>query len=135
MIALKPDKPVHSGILEKPERPQNKNLIHYKPGAEWTGNRSGRPKILGDSLKKQLEAVAEDGRTKAEHVTETLIANAMTGLPHSVSAFRTIREIVEPTEAESMGGSDRDLTRMVALLFIERESEMKKAVVHEINGK
>src|SRR5438552_3758753 len=49
----------------------------FKPGVEWRGNAGGRPKILGESLKKRLEAKAEDGRTVAEHVTENLIANAL----------------------------------------------------------
>jgi len=75
----------------------------FKPGSEWRGNAGGRPKILGESLKKKLEAKAEDGRTVAEHVTENLIANALTPYPHSVTAFEKIRQLVEPTEEGGSG--------------------------------
>jgi hypothetical protein len=85
----------------------------FKPGAEWRGNAGGRPKILGDSLTKQLKAKTEDGRTVAAKVAENLINNALSRSPHSVSAFRTIREVVEPPEEEAPEKPDRGFIRMV----------------------
>lgn len=95
----------------------------FKPGPAWRGNAGGRPKILGGSLTKQLKAKTEDGRTVAEKVVENLINNALSRFPHSVTAFRTIREIVEPNEEEERVAVDRDLVREMTMMFMEREVE------------
>ena len=95
----------------------------FKPGSEWRGNAGGRPKILGESLKKQLEAKAEDGRTVAEHIVENLIANALTPYPHSIAAFRTIRELVEPTEEEAPQKPDMEFVHSVMRLAMEKQAK------------
>lgn len=51
---------------------------------------------------------------------------ACTMMPHSVTAFRTIREIIEPTEEERKGSSDREYTRLVAQLLLERKPLERK---------
>jgi hypothetical protein len=124
------------------ERPQNRHLRPFKSRAELGGqidpriNIGGRPKVLTESLAKELRkkvkvcvSKGEDGKEiveeklRAECVVEALVDNACTKLPHSVSAFRAIYEIVEPSKEEERGTSDRDLTRMVVQALMERKAD------------
>jgi hypothetical protein len=112
----------------------------FKPGKDWTGNKGGRPKVIGQTLNQRLmeeiEADIPDPKDpkktihvkarRLDMVVDTLIGNAMTYQPHSVTAFRTIREIVEPSEEEQRGSSDRDLTRLVVQLLMERKANAQE---------
>jgi hypothetical protein len=122
------------------ERPQNRHLKPFKSRAELNGqldpriNPGGRPKIIGQTLTQRLleeiESDIPDPKDLKKTITvkcrrldlvvESLINNAMTYQPHSVSAFRTIREIVEPTQEEEQGAVDKDFTRLIAQLIMER---------------
>jgi len=132
------------------ERPQNRHLKPFKSRAELGGqldpriNIGGRPKVLTESLAKELRkkvkvcvGKGEDGKEiveeklRAECVAKTLVDNACTKLPHSVAAFRTIYEIVEPTEEEERGSSDREFTRLVAQLLMERKPPPETKANHE----
>jgi Family of unknown function (DUF5681) len=125
------------------ERPQNKHLKPpWKPGQ--SGNPGGRPKIIGRTLEQRLLEVIEcdirDPKNKKkwikfkgrrlDMVIDALIRNACSSFPHQVSAFKTIREILEPTMAElgaagqsgsAAGGVDRELIREFARLYMARQ--------------
>jgi hypothetical protein len=127
------------------ERPQNRHLKPFKSRAALNGqidpriNIGGRPKVLTESLAKELRkkvkvcvGKGEDGKQiveeklRAECVVEALVDSACTMKPHSVTAFRTIREIIEPSELEQRGSSDRELTRLFAQLLWERKANAQE---------
>jgi hypothetical protein len=64
-------------------------------------------------------------------IINALINNAACSYPHQVTAFREIRQILEPTESElgesGAGGGkvDRELLREFARLFLERQRQIK----------
>jgi hypothetical protein len=121
------------------ERPQNRHLKPFKSRTELNGlldpriNVRGRPKFFAETLAKELrrkvkvQIETDGGRkltvrmTRAELIARAQVDNACTMKPHSVAAFRTIYEIVEPTEEEERGSSDREFTRLIAQLFMERK--------------
>jgi hypothetical protein len=149
MIRLKhPKGQVQSHAQNCVERPQNQHLKPFKSRADLGGqidpriNVGGRPKVLTESLAKELRkkvkvcvGKGEDGeeiveeKLRAECVVKALVDNACTMRPHSVAAFRAIYEIVEPTEEEESRSSDRDFTRLIIQLLMER-----KANAREISG-
>lgn len=63
-------------------------------------NKGGRPRILTEKMKAHLEQEDEHGVTNAEKIVEAMVALAQKQLPHSVSAFREIRQIVESADNE-----------------------------------
>lgn len=132
--------PLQSHTQNSVERPQNRHLKPFKSRAELGGqldhriNVGGRPKVLRESLAKELRkkvkvcvGKGEDGkeiveeRLRAECVVEALVDNACTMKPHSIAAFRTICEIVEPTEEEERGSSDREFTRLFVEIMMNRK--------------
>jgi hypothetical protein len=151
MIRLKhPQVQFQSHTQNSVERPQNRHLKPFKSRAALNGqidpriNIGGRPKVLRESLAKELRkkvkvcvGKGQDGKEiveeklRAECVVEALVDIACTKLPHSVGAFRTIYEIVEPTE-EERGSSDRDLTRLVVMALLEKQAEEKRENAREI---
>jgi hypothetical protein len=54
---------------------------------------------------------------RVEAMAVRVVDNAMSRLPHSVSAFRAIRELVEPETAEPELGSER----LTLPMFVLRE--------------
>jgi len=127
------------------ERPQNRHLKPFKSRGELGGqldpriNIGGRPKVLTESLAKELRkkvtvcvGKGEDGKEiveeklRAECVVKALVDNACTMKPHSVAAFRAICELAEPTEEEERGPVDRDFTRLVAQLLLERKANAQE---------
>ena len=66
--------------------------------------------------KVKVEIETDDGqklivkKTRAEPIAEALVDNACSMKPHSVAAFRAIRELVEPTE----GGMDAEQASLTA---------------------
>jgi uncharacterized protein DUF5681 len=100
----------------KPIEQRADYATRWKPGQ--SGNRSGRPRQVGDMINKKLNEIVtverEDPETgekkkvkvqRVEIVAERLIDNACTLMPHAVSAFRAIRETVEPELADAAAGS------------------------------
>jgi hypothetical protein len=123
------------------ERPQNRHLKPFKSRAELNGqidpriNIGGRPKVLTESLAKELRkkvkvcvGKGQDGKEiveeklRAECVVEALVDNACTKMPHSVGAFRAIYDIIEPSNENERGSSDRELTRIVVMALLEKKS-------------
>jgi hypothetical protein len=69
---------------------------------------------------------------RLDMIINALINNASCNYPHQVTAFRAIREILEPTAAElgeagaaASGGIDRELIREFSRLFLERQRQVK----------
>jgi hypothetical protein len=109
----------------KPDRPQNKYIkpFQFKSREQNGGqidpriNIGGRPKFFTETLAKELrkrvkvQMKTADGRlvtvrrTRAELIAEALIDSACTMKPHSVAAFRTIWDIVEPREEKGRGSN------------------------------
>lgn len=60
-------------------------------------------------------------KTRAELIAQALVGSACTTKPRSVAAFRTIYEFVEAREEEKRRSTDRDLTRSVLQMLMERK--------------
>ena len=74
----------------------------FKPGANWTGNKGGRPRALTDAYRKWLaEEDEKTGRTNAEEIALNMIEIAKSDAPHSVSAGRELRLATESDETGS----------------------------------
>lgn len=147
MIRLKPPHTTfHALNCVKPERPQNKYIkrSQFKSREQNGGqidpriNTGGRPKFFAEALAKELrkkvkvQIETEDGRsltvrkTRAELIAQALVDSACTMKPHSVAAFRTICEIVEPTAEEVRGSTDREFTRAVLTMLMERKVDTRE---------
>jgi hypothetical protein len=131
----------HSHTQNSVERPQNRHLRPFKSRSELNGqldpriNLRGRPKFFAETLAKELrkkvkvQIETDDGqkatikKTRAELIAQALIDSACTMKPHSVAAFRTIREIVEPIEGEERRSSDREYHRMVLTAVMEARAQ------------
>jgi hypothetical protein len=63
-------------------------------------NKGGRPKIMREQTAAYLEEKDKRGVTNARKMVEAMGELAQKQLPHSVSAFREIRQIVESADNE-----------------------------------
>jgi hypothetical protein len=136
-LKIKPTLPKSSSteLVRKGEFPSRDN--QFKPGASWKGNAGGRPKIIGQTLEQRLLEEIEsdipdpkDPKKKIkvrrlDLVVDSLIRNATTDLPHSVSAFRAIRETLEPADQQPTDRDNFSVAREVLLLMIERGKHME----------
>jgi hypothetical protein len=57
----------------------------------------------------------------AEAIAKNVCDTAITSQRFAVAAVQEIRKAAEPTEEEDRGSSDRDLTRLIAQLLMERK--------------
>jgi hypothetical protein len=114
------------------------NPQNLRPAPPWpkgvSPNPGGRPRRLADAVNEQLDRIVrvtvvdEEGKTHRIKMTRrqamamSIVDNACTTKPHSIQAFRTICELVEPTAEEQRGSSDRELTRLVVQALMERKA-------------
>jgi hypothetical protein len=122
MFMLKPQPRVHysrNGTAPEPQkrsathtqnsvvRPQNRHLKPFKSRAELNGkldpriNVGGRPKILYEETAKWLCETDKTGKTNARKLIESMGEAAMRSMsPHSVAAFKAIKDTVEAEERD-----------------------------------
>ncbi|HWX15568.1 MAG TPA: DUF5681 domain-containing protein [Chthoniobacterales bacterium] len=123
-------KPGKGGIVPPPEH-------RFKPGAEWRGNKGGRPRAVRDlyqrlaAEKVKMKVQREDGRkeeiivSKMEKVARTQFDIACKMEPHSVTAAREIARIVEPIDEQPTDRDNFDVAREVLILMMERAKHME----------
>jgi hypothetical protein len=100
------------GVIPPPEHRWQKGCKSPNPG--------GRPRILTEKMKAYLEQKDENGITNAEKVVEAMGALAQKQLPHSVSAFREIRQIVESADNEEKSSVNVGSLNLEVLAMLDR---------------
>jgi hypothetical protein len=118
------------------------NPQNLRPAPPWpkgvSPNPGGRPRRVADAVNEELDRIVrvivvdQEGKTHRIKMTRrramamSMVDNACTMKPHSVGAFRTICELVEPIEQEESRSSDRDFTRLIAQLLLERKANSQE---------
>jgi hypothetical protein len=95
---------------------------------ESSGKRTsaGSPRKSKTSWKKATNCSKSEFETVAEAIAKNVCDTAMTSQRFAVAAVQEIRKAAEPTEEEERGSSDRDLTRLIAQLLMERRSTRRR---------
>jgi hypothetical protein len=105
------------------------------------GNAAGRPGVIREAYERRLtkkvevKDIVEEGdkllekrarMTVAEAIAKNVCDTAMTPQRFAVAAVQEIRKAAEPTEEEKRGSSDRDFTRLVVQLLMERKANTRE---------
>jgi len=77
-------------------RSSGSRRTQFKPGANWTGNKGGRPRALTDAYRKWLaEKDEKTGLTGAEKIAKKMIEVAQSDSKNNVAAAREVTLITE----------------------------------------
>jgi hypothetical protein len=97
----------------------------FKPGQ--SGNPGGRPKILTEAYSKKLAEKDENGITQAEKIAEAMVMAAQQwSEPHSVSAAREIRQVVEPEEQSDAINGPLNISMLVLREVFKKAGQIEE---------
>jgi hypothetical protein len=116
----------------KPLRTRRDIATRFKPGV--SGNPGGRPRAIYEATAKALAEIDPlTGKTRADKIVESMLQAAERPMmPHSVSAFRAIREVAEPMEEAESGQINANVLNATVIAILTEAAGERQANAIEI---